>query len=454
MLIRQLPLDLRAPQRRLARVRRTRPGPGQRAAGRCRAAWWCWARTADHHLYGWDNEYGRLETRVAPFRAARFLVSNGEFKTFVDAGGYGQQRWWTEEGWGWRIYQEADASPLLGAGRRPVAPALHGAGDPHALELAGRGQPARGQGLLQLEGRSRPAARCACRPRRNGTACSSTAASATCRDLGRGARATSTWPARPPACPVDEHLHGGFGDLVGNVWQHTETPISGFPGFAVHPLYDDFSTPTFDTEHNLIKGGSWISTGNEATRDSRYAFRRHFYQHAGFRYIESAQAVVGRERRLRDRRPGQPVLRVPLRRPSTSACPTSRCAAPSSAPRPPAAGASAAPWTWAAPPAAPPSSWPASATTSPASTSRPASSRWATSCRRRARSATSCPRRASWSPTTSAPWPDLGLDGLRDKVEFWQGDAHNLKPQFTGLRPGAGGQPHRPALRSARASWS
>ena len=25
------------------------------------------------------------------------------------------------------------------------------------------------------------------------------------------------------------------------------------PGFEVHPLYDDFSTPTFDTKHNLIK---------------------------------------------------------------------------------------------------------------------------------------------------------------------------------------------------------
>jgi len=90
---------------------------------------------------------------------------------------------------------------------------------------------------------------------------------------------------------VDTHLNAGFGDVVGNVWQWTETPISGFPGFKVHPLYDDFSMPTFDTQHNLMKGGSWISTGNEATRHARYAFRRHFYQHAGFRYIESAQEV-------------------------------------------------------------------------------------------------------------------------------------------------------------------
>jgi putative 4-mercaptohistidine N1-methyltranferase len=86
---------------------------------------------------------------------------------------------------------------------------------------------------------------------------------------------------------VDAFAFGDFYDVIGNVWQWTETPITGYPGFKVHPLYDDFSTPTFDGKHNLIKGGSWISTGNEATLHARYAFRRHFYQHAGFRYVES-----------------------------------------------------------------------------------------------------------------------------------------------------------------------
>ena len=58
----------------------------------------------------------------------------------------------------------------------------------------------------------------------------------------------------------------------------------------MHPLYD-ILPPTFDTKHNLIKGGSWISTGNEILRASRFAFRRHFYQHAGFRYITSDTTV-------------------------------------------------------------------------------------------------------------------------------------------------------------------
>jgi putative 4-mercaptohistidine N1-methyltranferase len=94
--------------------------------------------------------------------------------------------------------------------------------------------------------------------------------------------------------PVDTYKHGEFYDLAGNVWQWNETPIYGFDGFEVHPLYDDFSVPTFDNRHALIKGGSWISTGNEIALHSRYAFRRHFYQHAGFRYIES-DALVKRD---------------------------------------------------------------------------------------------------------------------------------------------------------------
>lgn len=97
------------------------------------------------------------------------------------------------------------------------------------------------------------------------------------------------------SCPVDRFKTGAFCDLIGNVWQWTETPIYPFSGFAIHPWYDDFSTPTFDGRHNLIKGGSWISTGNEATHDARYAFRRHFYQHAGFRYVESHAPLVVHE---------------------------------------------------------------------------------------------------------------------------------------------------------------
>jgi formylglycine-generating enzyme required for sulfatase activity len=77
--------------------------------------------------------------------------------------------------------------------------------------------------------------------------------------------------------PVDKFKSKGIYDPMGNVWQWTRTPMYPFTGFEVHPVYDDFTMPTFDDQHNLLKGGSWVSTGNLAIPQSRYAFRRHFF---------------------------------------------------------------------------------------------------------------------------------------------------------------------------------
>jgi formylglycine-generating enzyme required for sulfatase activity len=55
--------------------------------------------------YGWDNEYGRRETAVQPFQASRYLVSNGAFHAFVAAGGYREQRYWSDTGWAWRSFR-------------------------------------------------------------------------------------------------------------------------------------------------------------------------------------------------------------------------------------------------------------------------------------------------------------------------------------------------------------
>ena len=80
----------------------------------------------------------------------------------------------------------------------------------------------------------------------------------------------------------------GFFDLHGNVWQWTEDHFAPLPGFEIHYLYDDFSSPCFDGWHSVIKGGSWASTGDLASSFARYHFRRHFFQHSGFRYVRVA----------------------------------------------------------------------------------------------------------------------------------------------------------------------
>lgn len=90
-------------------------------------------------------------------------------------------------------------------------------------------------------------------------------------------------------CPVTAFPANskGFHDAMGNVWQWLEDHFHPLPGSAVHPLYVDFSEPCYDGEHQMILGGSFISTGDEASKYARFHFRPHFFQHAGFRLSQS-----------------------------------------------------------------------------------------------------------------------------------------------------------------------
>jgi 5-histidylcysteine sulfoxide synthase/putative 4-mercaptohistidine N1-methyltranferase len=243
-------------------------------------------RKMPSHTYGWDNEYGEQITEVAPFSASRFLVSNREFHAFVADKGYEQQQWWNDEGWEWRQFRQAS----------------------HPAFWVKEGDDFRYRAMLEeidmpwnwpVDVNYHEAkAFCNWMSNRSGQQIRLPTEAEWYRmyDLCID-RDQPDWDQAPgninleyfaSASPVDRFRQGELHDVIGNVWQWSETTIDGFEGFQVHPAYDDFSVPTFDARHNLIKGGSWISTGNEAIRDSRYAFRRHFYQHAGFRYIKSA----------------------------------------------------------------------------------------------------------------------------------------------------------------------
>jgi 5-histidylcysteine sulfoxide synthase/putative 4-mercaptohistidine N1-methyltranferase len=242
----------------------------------------------DDPTYGWDNEYGTEEVRLSGFSAARQLVSNGEFLEFIAAGGYSDESFWTDEGRGWLRYTKAK----------------------HPRFWRRDGETWRQRNLLDeiplpldwpveincLEAQ----AWCAWKRQQTGLNIQ-LPTEAHWQALRAGIETDQPrWDQAPgninlewfaSSCPVTKFPQGSRGefcDVIGNVWQWTRTPIMPFKGFEVHPLYDDFSVPTFDGRHNLIKGGSWIATGNEAIASSRYAFRRHFYQHAGFRPIIDA----------------------------------------------------------------------------------------------------------------------------------------------------------------------
>jgi len=251
-------------------------------------------KSRDNGLYGWDNEYGKSTGIIELFKASKYLVSNREFLEFVENKGYETEEFWTEEGWKWCNFQQSNHPRfwiLKDDGSWKFRTMVEIIDMPWSWPAE----------VNYLEAK----AFCNWKSRQTGKTLRmpTEAEWHHFRDLHQ-IPDLPFWEKAPgninleyfaSSAPVDSFGFGGFYDVIGNVWQWTETPITGFTGFEVHLFYDDFSTPTFDGRHNLIKGGSWISTGNEATRDARYAFRRHFYQHAGFRYIESDVPVKIRE---------------------------------------------------------------------------------------------------------------------------------------------------------------
>lgn len=239
--------------------------------------------------FGWDNEYGSQRIHVDEFLASKFLVSNAEFLAFVDAGGYQNPEWWTEEGKKWLAYKKPsmphfwykkDGSYYQRNLLNQIPLPLDWPVEVNYLEAKAfcSWKSDTDKQHIRLP----------------------TEAEWYCLREFIDSDLVS-WNEAPgninleyfaSSCPVNRFSSKGFYDIIGNVWQWTESAIDGFSGFKVHPLYDDFSTPTFDGQHNLIKGGSWISTGNEAIKSSRYAFRRHFFQHAGFRYVAAKSKEI------------------------------------------------------------------------------------------------------------------------------------------------------------------
>lgn len=239
--------------------------------------------------YGWDNEFGHHHADVPAFQASRYLVSNQEFLGFVAANGYSTESYWEDEGRGWRDYTHAQ-HPTFWLKKD----------DDWQLRLMTEAVPMPWDWPAEVNYHE---AKAFCNWKTSTTGQSFRLPTedewyrlydvAGCHEVPNSVAAAANihLDHYASSSPVNEFSQGDFYDIVGNVWQWTETPIYPFEGFEVHPYYDDFTAPTFDGKHNLIKGGSWISCGNETLKSARYAFRRHFFQHAGFRYVVSDTPV-------------------------------------------------------------------------------------------------------------------------------------------------------------------
>ena len=233
--------------------------------------------------YGWDNEFSFHKADIKDFQASKYLVSNGEFLEFVKEGGYNKPEFFSAEGKEWLDFTQAkhptfwikkDDNYFLREINRIIPLALNYPVDINIYEAEAFCK----YKSLKLGFEVRL-------PSEDEYYALYEYTNAGQKDANIGLKQFNQ-------SPVDKYSFktqsDDFYDVVGNVWQWSLTPIYPFDDFITHPIYDDFTTPTFDDRHALMKGGSFISLGNETLKESRYAFRKHFFQHAGFRYVKSS----------------------------------------------------------------------------------------------------------------------------------------------------------------------
>lgn len=254
----------------------------------------------DWPSYGWDNEYGRREVAVQPFRAGKRLVCNGEFYEFVMAGGYREQKYWSEIGWSWRTFRNVKWPTFwvpdgpAGLHRYKLRTLFETVEMPWSWPAEVNCHEARAYCMWKGEAEGLPyrlpseAEHNALRETVGGPSDDPVMGHdgvALARERGWNLNL-----ACGSSSPVDagKPTAAGFHDVFGNVWQWLEDHFNPLPGAEVHPYYDDFSSPCYDGQHQMILGGSWVSTGDEASVWSRFHFRPHFFQHAGFRVVQSA----------------------------------------------------------------------------------------------------------------------------------------------------------------------
>jgi gamma-glutamyl hercynylcysteine S-oxide synthase len=161
--------------------------------------------------FAYDNERPAHEVELPAFRIGRTPVTNATWLTFAEGGGYERRDWWSDEGWAWKEEYDIHDHPGCAAGSpaHPVQRVSWFEADAFA-----RAHDAR----LPTEAEWERAA---------------------------------TW------------VQG-----IGQGWEWTSTEFNGYPGFRAHP-YREYSEVFFDSGYRVLRGGSWATAPEVATRTFR-----------------------------------------------------------------------------------------------------------------------------------------------------------------------------------------
>jgi gamma-glutamyl hercynylcysteine S-oxide synthase len=226
-----------------------------------------------------DNERPAHKVYLDTYWIDRYPVTCGQYREFIQAGGYQNLKWWSAAGWKW-LQANPVTQPLYwidesAIENHPVCGVSWYEADAYARfigkrlpteaewEKAARWNPATGKCSTYPWGEEQP----------NAHQCNQFYIN----PIQNQTTPVNAYPAAQSAC--------GCYDMLGNVWEWTASWFNGYQGFISYP-YPGYSQTYFDGKHRVLKGGSW------ATRpwSMRCSFRNWYYPSvreilAGFRCV-------------------------------------------------------------------------------------------------------------------------------------------------------------------------
>ena len=224
--------------------------------------------------FGWDNEYAAHTVAVPAFEIDRYKVTNGQYREFLEAGGYEDCSLWSTDDWNWRTEQSI-AHPVFW-NRRNGRWFYRGMFEeiPLPAEWPVYVSHAEASAYAKWRGKKLPSE-----------------AQWHRAAIGSGQEPDGFDFGKWDPSPVNANPRGasvsGVVGLWGNGWEWTSTAFAPFDGFQPFPFYPGYSANFFDGKHYVIKGGSTRTAACMLRRSFRNWFQPHYqYVYAGFRCVK------------------------------------------------------------------------------------------------------------------------------------------------------------------------